>query len=88
MELDEPVSNENMELKLSALEILPTLPLPDIVILNEQPGPKMMLRMTFSSIQKTQEVRSCKAGLTLDSEKLDDGNLISPPLQSGVLKFF
>ena len=39
--LDEPVSNENMELKLSALEMLPTLPPLDIVILNEQPpGPR------------------------------------------------
>ena len=91
VELDEPVPNENMELKLSAPEILPTLPPPSIVILNEQPEGNIQEQDDAKNglfINSNAGVRSRKVGLTLDSDKLDDGSLISPPLQSGVLKLF
>jgi hypothetical protein len=89
VELDEPVPNEKMEPKLSAPEILPTLPPPSIVILNEQPEGNIQEQDGAKNdffINPNAGVRSRKVGLTLDSDKLDDGNLISPPLQSGVLK--
>ena len=88
VELDEPVPNENMELKLSAPEILPT---PDIVILNEQPEENIQEPDDAKNDLFTNSnvgVRSRKLGLTLDSEKLGDGSLMSPPPQSGMLKTF
>ena len=87
VELDQPIHNENKELKLGAPETLPTLPPPDIVILNEQPEePDDAKNDLF--INSNAGVRSRKVGLTLDSEKLDDRSLMSPPLQSGMLKSF
>ena len=85
--LDEPVPNENMELKLSAPEILPTLPPPDI-ILNEQPEENIQEPDDAKNgpfINSNVGERSRKVGLTLDSEKRDDGSLMSPP---GMLKIF
>jgi hypothetical protein len=91
VKLDEPVPNENMELKLSAPEILPIPPPPDIVTLNEQPEENIQEpddAKNESFINSNAGVRSRKIELTLDSEKLDDESLMSPPLQSGMLEIF
>ena len=91
VELDEPVPNENMELKLSAPEISPILSPPDIVILNEHPEKNIQEpggAKNEPSIESNAGIRSRKVGLTLDSEKLDDESLVSPPLQSGMLEIF
>ena len=91
VELDEPVPNENMELKLSTPEVLPILPPPDIVILNEQPEKNIQEPGGAKNdpfIESNAGIRSRKIGLTLDSEKLGDGSLMSPPLKSGMLKKF
>jgi hypothetical protein len=88
VELDEPVLKENLELKLSAPEILPTLPPPDIVIQSGENIQEPDDAKNDSSIKSNVGVRSREVGLTLDVEKLDDGSLMSPPLQSGMLKIW
>ena len=87
VELDEPVPNENLEPKLSAPEMLPTLPPPDIVIEPEENVQEPVDAKNGPFINSNPGVRSREVGLTLDTEKLDDENLTSPPLQSGMLKF-
>ena len=90
VKLDEPVPNENVELKLSAPEILPTHPPPDIIIANEQPEENIQEpedAKNESFINPNAGVRSRKIGLTLDSDKLNDESLMSPPLQSGMFLF-
>lgn len=74
--------SENIELKSSAPELLPILPPPDIVILNEQSEENENAQESDdTSIHSSAQVRSRKLGLTLDSKKLIDGL----PLQSGML---
>ena len=89
VELDKPVPNEILELKPSVPEILPTLPPPDIVIQPEEniQKPDDALKKNDPFINSNKGVRSREVELNLDTEKLDDGSLMSPPLQSGMLKF-
>ena len=81
---DEQIPNGNLELKLSAPDILPTHPPPDIVI---QPHESVQEPDDTKIDHYNAGVRSREVGLTLNVENLDDGNLMSPPLQSSMLKF-
>ena len=77
-EVDRQIPSENVEMKPGVPE---TLPLPDIVILNEQDVRESAIAVDNPSINPNAGVWSPKAGLTLDSEKLNDQ---SPHLQSGM----
>ncbi|KAF8801653.1 hypothetical protein BYT27DRAFT_7245091 [Phlegmacium glaucopus] len=75
------VPSENIELKISAPEILPP---PDIVVSNDQHEENVQEQVDAvdePSINSNAGARSRKVGLTLDSTKLDNGSLISPPPQ-------
>ena len=88
--LVEPVFNENVELKFSAPEILPTLPPlspPDIVIQSEENNQEPDNAKNVPFVNSNAGVRSREIGLTLQVENLDDGSLMSPPPQSSMLKF-
>ena len=87
--LVEVVPSDNIEPKLSSPEA--SLPLPDIVILNEQPEENIQQPDDAENdpfINSNVGVRSRKLALTLDPEKLNDESLMSPPLQPGIFFYF
>ena len=88
VELDKPVSNENLEPKLSAPEMLSSLPTPDIVVQPEENIQKPDDAKVVPFTNSNASVRAREVGLTLDAKKLDDEILMSPPLQSSMLNFF
>ena len=88
VEVDEPVPSEQ---KLSAPEVFPVCPRLDIVVLDEQPEENNQEPDDAENdpfINSNTGVRSRKLRLTLDSRKLEDETLVSPPLQSGMLEIF
>ena len=88
--VDKQVSSKNMASKLSAPEILPVPAPPDIVVLNEQSRENVQEpadAVNDPSINPNPGMRSRKLGLTLDSGKLNDGSLMTSPLQPGMSEY-